>query len=1715
MQIKLAEEQPMAPNVSRRNFLKIATGSIITIPHIAVGAAVGAVAVPHAALAAEQESTTNETLYTNEIELTPLTLSEVAFVVCDVSIADPSKNRVVGARVKVTSSATGEFVEGTTANDGSVKFDIKKLAIRKKDENIDNLKSYNFIGKVEITCKDYRDFLTGQMIIQGMQTCVIPTRKLENGWPYPACVSFDGWDVLYTDNTPSFSKENDALHVLSATIKNVSPGEQVALSIVERKSGKVVRTAVDVPSGTEYYGGFAYHFLQEGHAEALAAETDYSMKLSQGGKEWEFPIRLKPVPPVFNKPETIKPAKPLKPMGDPKGGSGSAKLSKLIPIGGGDSIKSWVPNFGPVSVALDPSGSATIAITIGQIEYPWGNSEEWSKPPAAGGQAGKTTKIERGGASRTFEGENMEQSWNEGWKWFPRQSIADQWAKQQKSISKGLNNFEQAWNSRKNDPANGDRSLSFSKVLKVNFKAVVFGVVSWDIYDKETQMISVTRNPGFTGNAGLALILSAAFTYCSNFLAGPIPVLFQFGFNLSASAKATVGITVADKDPDREKKIKAGQPVKSWGEIMGDLDYYNWDFTNTGFSLTLTFSPWISLGVGVKGVFGVSLRGSITMTYYIGYTIPNKGLTSKSGDLGKGRENPHMIWGISASIDLVFELFFFTSNVGVVDLSNNDFYNSWNDPQWQPDNWKMGGKKLKDMSEEEALAALADESQDIWGEVMQDFDGAKMDELLTKMNPITDAMMEETAEAGLMITVQSEEEAAAYEPVVPVVTATYVEDASVTDDGQTIGAMFYTFETQEEYDARLAAEALEDQGARADETTSAEATSASAEQEPTITEAVLAGVPIAQDETSATSANESVQSAVSESVGAAAPEQQSTEWQGDARVAEELEAQANETPTSPFSYTAPAYEMYDEPVFGDLMAMADENPVVGIGAEGGVMLSDAADAKISGSKPVFGSQRMQIIPIGYRDSVLSLRIGVVNVNGKPRTRVIVTKIAGQHDVGRSWVLDFKLAAPKMSGAAASDLETKLKNYNRNDLYDYEFAAVSPNDLLSNTQFLHVAILSGTRDSSAGSNAAQLAHAATDLVLTWVLFDIDPLVHKVDGWNREPLTIQQQFSWPGSMIFSNDRPYHSISDLGIHVEPAYTPPGSFVRLSNTNVLITYLDRAGTTAQQALSHTDSATQIRVGMIFASRRVAGYESEARYFAYVYKPEDIEKVMGKIEDSSTYELCFWDRVDNHYVFMVRGSAQSSYYVMHIEPGTLEYGSKTTDEQLVTKIKYIRRAGTQDGTMRLHHWRTESGGQRFLATKAEDKIAAQADDEDDGGVDRELCQVNFVNPEGSNVSMQFTGIGPKDFSISSFGAYGDFIFWPGTKDDATEFTPTDTDNEGDIRLLPQAEPVSRSWLMGSRLRNGTFSEPFYLAELTHKIDHVVSVSGTKSALDVVICGLTDRERGKADVYRTQIPFIRCLTATRAYAEIPYVVPGRDASFFITLRNDGNTFIGGCSIEMWCDGAVATSATIAFTKDTLQASDLNPTIEGSDLLKNAEPDFALAPGKSSVYKVTLKIPDSWRGGVDKDGNRLTKKVRFRASGPTTAVATAGTVTAQADGIEEEGIEYSVPEPQAVMESVAVEVYDYDELSFVDAPMTMLGEATAGGTATKTSQTGQAGGNTTGNQTSGAASRSQLPGTGDHYGLGVGALAVTAGAALIAYERRRAANERRRDAHDRE
>ena len=1749
----------MPSNVLRRNYLRIATGSIVTLPAVA---AASIVSVPHQALAAtgqettDQEATTDKVLYTNEVQLIPLTPSEVAFVVCDVSVGDPTKNRVAGARVKVTSTATGKSVEDITKDDGSVMFDIKELAIRNEDESSEDLKQYVFIGKIEVVCDGYRDFLTGQMIVEGMQTHVIPTRKLEEGMPYPARVSFDGWDVLYTDNTPSFSPANDIVHFLDITLKNVLGSSKIHVALAEAATDKVVRSLDATPSGSEMTCRFGYHFLQQDNDEALTPETDYCIQVSQGDTTWKFPIRLKPKTPVIDKPGTTKTLKPVKPVGDPapKGARASATLPRLIPIGGGESLSGWIPDIGPVHVTVDPCGSAGFSLTIGEMEYPWGKSSEWNTP-SADGQAGRSETINKGNISGTATDDDIKFEKNAGWKTFPSTSLKKQWQKKKDDIAKGKNNYQQA----KASPDNNN--ISFSKVLKVNLKLVFFGTVTWDLLTKDSWDISanLNKNPGFSGAAGLALILTCDYTYCNNFLAGPVPVLFQFGFKAIASAKATLGLVVRDTDPYREDKIKEGLPVKSWSEILGDRDYWNWDSSNTGFSLTLTFSPWISLGVGVKGVVSLSVRGSIAMTYYVGACFPKS-------KLQPGQENPHMIWGISAALDLVFELFFFTINVNVVDLSNKNFYNSWNDPQWQTDKWEMGENKLGAQSiidEDTLLRAMSDEEGvDLWGEVADRFDDEQMDAMLRKMTPITDEMMMETVEAGSGLEAQAEAEA---EVPQPVVTATYVEDASVTDDGVAISAVIYTFETRDEYEERMAAEALEAQGgeqaapqegaAAVAATEETEAPHAMGEPVPTAlhamsTEAAAAAQdaePVAQDATAeavpeGTEPQQVAQDAAAQEawVGAApadgaeaeepaaaeepeateaaadepAPAEESAATEESAPVDEPAASEESEEPENqeeaaaepqedaepvyPFGYTPRAYQRYWESPVGGISAMADEHPVVGIGDEGGIVLSKAYETPLNPEdKPVFGSQRMQTIQHGH--VVLTLRIGVVNVNGNPRTRLILTKIAGEQDVGAMFTLDFDIMKPEIKGDAAVGLEGKLRKYKREDLYDYEFWADYAPLARYGREHLHVTVLSGRRDLSGDeSNVEKLAQSATDLLLTWVCFDVSPLIW--EGSVGRPTQVVQSFSWPGSMVFGDDKRYHSISNLQLNAYRTTDVPGSPFAEYET-ALITFIDRSADTPFGAISHKPDVARGHIGMVFVGKITDLTHMVQRYYTGFFLPESIEKLMGDIAIEDINELRFWGRVGDHYTFMMRSNIATYYYVMRLAP-TSEYLWRGNDE-LIPKIKSIRNAGIQDGNTRLHRWIGRGDEERYLAAWAPLWSEEQAKNTpEDGSVDTPLCEVVIDDPEGTNPKLSATVVGPKDFSMSSFGAYGDFIYWPGTKSGVAEFKPNGAD-EADVQL-EKAEPVNRSWLIGSRLRNGTFSEPFYLADLKREVDHVVSVSEATDALDVVCCGLVDREHGKGNVFHVRIPFVRCVTATEAAAEIPYVMPGHDANFFIVIRNDGNTFIGGCTVEMWNEGSVAASASLAFSKDTIQESTYNPAAADGSGLEGVEPDWALAPGKTSIYKVTIKIPDTWEGGYDENGERLVKTVKFRACSPTTKVSTGGAVAAQAENIEEEGIEYSLPESLAPMEAVEVDVYGYDDIDVKDAPMSVVkaaapaaasGGSTTGGAASSPATTG------------GVTGRGTVPSTGDSGGLGVGGtLAAAAGAAMLAYERRRAKNE---------
>ena len=1077
-----------------------------------------------------------------------------------------------------------------------------------------------------------------------------------------------------------------------------------------------------------------------------------------------------------------------------------------------------------------------------------------------------------------------------------------------------------------------------------------------------------------------------------------------------------------------------------------------------------------------------------------------------------------------------------------------------------------------------------DDGVDLWGEVADRFDDGQMDAMLKKMTPITDEMMMETVEAGSGMSAQADAEAEALQPVV---TATYVEDASVTDDGVAIPAIIYTFETRQEYEERMAAEALKAQGeeqaadqaaapedaaavaaageteaphamagptltapyamatearlvaqgeeseAQGDEPEAQGATADAVPEEPAATAGepvVTAGEPEAANKPTATAgepeaANEPTATAegpdtadepvVAVAEGseateepAAAEEPAATEEPAAAEEPAATEEPANQEdaasepqedvePENPFGYTPRAYEHYWESPAGGLIAMADEHPVVGIGDEGGIILSKGYETPLNPEgRPVFGSQRMQVIQIG--SVALSLRIGVADVNGRPRTRLILTKIAGGSGVGDMATLDFDIMMPEIRGEAAAGLAPKLREYQREDLYDYEFWADNTSPFtLAGKEHLHVAVLSGRRSLSGdGSNAEKLAQSATDLLLTWACFDVTSLVW--EGRSRVPVRVVQSFSWPGSMVFGDDKLYHSISNLQLTAQRTNKVPRAMMSEYET-VLITFLDRSADTAFGAISHKGNNARGRMGMVFVGKVLSDMLLTQRYYTGAFLPDAIEKLMGEITDESVNELRFWERVGDHYTFMIRSNTVARYYVLQVSPIS-EY-LWTGNDELIPKIKNIRLVGTQDGNTRLHRWSGRGNEERYLATWAPAQSDAQAQNQpESGGIERPLCEVVIDDPEGTNPQMRATPIGPKDFTMSSFGAYGDFIYWPGTKSGVAELKPTTGVDEADVRL-EKAAPVSRSWLIGSRVRNGSFSDPFYLANLNHEIDHVVSVTEAAGALDVVCCGLEDREHGKGNVYHVRIPFVRCVTAMQAVAESEYVVPGHDMNFFILIRNDGNTFIGGCTVEMWHEGAVVASVPLAFTEDSTQESTFNPTALDGSGLEGVEPDWALAPGKCSIYKVTIRIPDTWKGGYDEKGERIVKKLKFRTCSPTTAVSTAGAVAAQAEGFVEEGVEYSVPEPAAPMEVLEVSVYHHDDADAMDAPMTMVNTGTTSGSDSPRSASGSPA------ATGGVSGRQATPYTGDNGGLGVGgALAAAAGAAMLAYERRRAKNE---------
>ena len=428
----------------------------------------------------------------------------------------------------------------------------------------------------------------------------------------------------------------------------------------------------------------------------------------------------------------------------------------------------------------------------------------------------------------------------------------------------------------------------------------------------------------------------------------------------------------------------------------------------------------------------------------------------------------------------------------------------------------------------------------------------------------------------------------------------------------------------------------------------------------------------------------------------------------------------------------------------------------------------------------------------------------------------------------------------------------------------------------------------------------------------------------------------------------------------------------------------------------------------------------------------------------------------------------------------------------------------------------------------------------------------NLVRPTGGGEvyrvpepRFKFTLVGSDNFNVTSFGVDndGEFIFYPAVREGTPGYR-YDKDGKASAK-----KDVEEHDVMACRLRNGKFSDPFVFCEVDYDMDTLVVCGSQKSvAMAFLSTNLTNAKKSEAEIRFTAMPNTRCANVIGFNAVTDVVFPGIACPFNVTIRNDGNTYLAGCSIRLHRRGKknnkTDTVTKLTFSKTTLVPSNYNPK-KADGTLENVEPDYALAPGATSVYTIMLVVPKDWSGKVAASATAQDfvaasmKKVATAADLDLLGVqadmlsthdepedderADEGYIDMadQYEGIdydaydyEPESIEYSdyeEPGPEYSEDGdeyvdYIVEESDYEDDDLLDYPYDEFEVSESDeidGDELSDSYDGED------DEDNAAARRSRIPDTGDPAsGMGaLGAGLAAAGVAMAAYSRRRVENER--------
>ncbi len=1077
--------------------------------------------------------------------------------------------------------------------------------------------------------------------------------------------------------------------------------------------------------------------------------------------------------------------------------------------------------------------------------------------------------------------------------------------------------------------------------------------------------------------------------------------------------------------------------------------------SDAGITLTLNIIPALSAGVGVRGVLSLCVRGKITLT--VSVIIP-VGVDRDEPGL-KGKPVPHCIAGWSASVDVVFQALFYTQT-----------YNLWRkDYTVLRDNWDG----LQSQSADD-LAAMATGEQ-------------PLSEFMAGMKPITPDMLQQSIESTGMASQSLNAQSVDAELNAQGVFDWKSVPKEVKTGDHGITYTVYTFPGREK--------AFGGQGSGS---------------QPGQTQ----GMPAKNAQNGASASLQAGELAAARVPGA-------SRWHRGSSVRFNC-SRALCFGASPDGLTTQAAGSAGLP----------EPEVEEVRTTGGVR--PKSDVVIStddtGERLIYGDPHIKVLDIRTNvdngsgeqvgmDATCSFRIGVVQLSegGPLRSRIIMTVLDASIGtfVGMQRVIEFDI----------DDL-----NISHDDLYDYEFGlAFSQYNKtaggveVSNDQ-VEIVLVSGTR---ATDGETHIAAAATELYFTYLNFYAQDFFTE-DLENPDYF----QVTLPADRIMNpegdGDGMLHNISNINCVTK--YSEEGS-------SLLVTFLDRAANPGGDVFSDQEYDAATGQGVLVRPRFLF-FQGDSNINVMIPDSSKLDDLLGRLtrNNASVLRLTLSPEIAGLHTLVMQAQYSTYFYVLGFTDDSTGFTTAAQCPMLFSGITLIP-------------WKEQDC---FLTSfpNAEYRQKPEFLQGDPANWDRSqwvLQKAWWHQNSPSTYILQFEEIGPDNFNFSRFALNnsGTFIFWPEGRTGGDEYL---YDEDGNYTVSGEDDAVWQ--VKACRVRNDPatnklhFSDPFVAADVKHSMDQLepVATHDRYAPFEILSTEYIDTN-DKADdgvtplyhsarLWYTSVPNVRCATVVASSCTLPLVSAGRTAQFDVCIRNDGNSFLSGCTLQMYehslkvdskgnpvvdAEGrytdekvsAVGDPFPVEFNADTLQSSSLDPT-DADGNFTNVEPDFALPPGKRSLYRVTVPIPADWAD---------VKWVSFHASDPTvadggslSALSVQGGMTAQAasDDIVEFHVEpgtYPVianrtspdqSKHQHYMTTLTVSAADPAILTYSDAPVTVSStQPGSGGESGETKPT----------PASPATKSGSSPKTGDSVPWGLLAGLGAAGAAMAAYSKRRVENEK--------